>query len=357
MEKCPQFSIIIPLYNAQNVLARAVQSVKDQNFSSWELLLIDDASTDKSAYLATRLAEEDSRIRFVSMEKNSGAAEARNRGIREAQGKYLMFLDADDVYSPGLLMKVAFSLEENPAQVVLWGLVEEYRNRKDQLVRSVAISAPAEIYTDREKVRDQILNWEKKSLYGYLWNKAYQADALRKKKIEISTQDFNEDEMFNIAFFQDVDSVNVLDFVGTHYEKRCTQSLTNRYLPHYYPIAMARVRGLWEQQCSWGKDGEETRRELASLWLRYVASALERNCDFRSQLNHRQRKEWVQEVWSSDLALALLPYANPQDKALFALSWALKKKNCALCLMAGRTLHIIKHNMPGIFQQRKGLGA
>jgi len=96
-------SIIMPAHNSQGSLGESVQSVLFQSYSDWELLLVDDASTDGTLALAQRLASEDSRVRVLALEQNVGVAEARNRGISAARGQYLTFLDSDDLWLPDKL--------------------------------------------------------------------------------------------------------------------------------------------------------------------------------------------------------------------------------------------------------------
>lgn len=99
----PLCSVIMPLFNAEDYLVASVESVKAQSFSDWELLLVDDASTDSSAQLARQLAADDSRIRVFSCAQNSGAARARNLALEAAQGRFIAFLDSDDLWHPAKL--------------------------------------------------------------------------------------------------------------------------------------------------------------------------------------------------------------------------------------------------------------
>lgn len=106
-------SIIIPVLNRQNEIEECIRSVFDQSYQNWELLIIDNGSTDRTLEICQSLAAEDSRIRLLSAPR--GVSLARNAGIEAAQGKYLFFLDSDDVIHPSLLETLLFTLEETHA--------------------------------------------------------------------------------------------------------------------------------------------------------------------------------------------------------------------------------------------------
>lgn len=92
-------SIIMPSYNTANYIAASIQSVLDQTYPNWELLLVDDCSTDDTdAVVAPFLS--DARIRYLKNDRNSGAAISRNRALREAKGRWIAFLDSDDLWYP-----------------------------------------------------------------------------------------------------------------------------------------------------------------------------------------------------------------------------------------------------------------
>lgn len=102
-------SIITPLYNSARYLPETVRSVQAQSVRNWEMIIVDDASEDNGAEIARSFAEKDERIRVVELAENSGPAVARNRAIELARGRYIAFLDADDLWKPEKLgMQLAF---------------------------------------------------------------------------------------------------------------------------------------------------------------------------------------------------------------------------------------------------------
>lgn len=113
------FSIIVPIYNTRCYLEDCVQSVIDQTFPDWELVLVDDGSTDGSGKIADLLAAQDSRIRVVH-QNNKGQFFARQTGIRLAHGEYLLFLDSDDRFVPDALSLVHALLERENWDLALF---------------------------------------------------------------------------------------------------------------------------------------------------------------------------------------------------------------------------------------------
>ena len=119
MSKKPYFSIVIPAYNREALLPRALQSVLGQTMQDFELIVVDEGSTDATARVVQDV--EDPRVRYIHQE-NSGAAAARNNGASNATGRYLTFLDSDDEAMPHWLETLRLALESTGAEIVCCGL-------------------------------------------------------------------------------------------------------------------------------------------------------------------------------------------------------------------------------------------
>lgn len=113
-------SIITPVYNAAEYLPETIKMVQEQTYKDWELLLVDDCSRDNSCQVVEEILSKcpDSRIQLLRQEKNQGAAKARNRGLKEARGRYIAFLDADDIWLPKKLEKELDFMEKKGAGFV-----------------------------------------------------------------------------------------------------------------------------------------------------------------------------------------------------------------------------------------------
>ena len=110
---CPLVSIITPCYNSEKFISESILSVLNQTYSNWELIIVDDASTDSSAIIVSDFALKDTRIHFIQLEKNSGTGVARNKALEQAKGDYIAFLDADDLWKPEKLQKQLDFMQEH----------------------------------------------------------------------------------------------------------------------------------------------------------------------------------------------------------------------------------------------------
>lgn len=115
------FSIIIPVYNAEKTIDRCIQSVLKQDFSDFEIIVINDGSTDNSGMLCEQYAKKYNNV-FIKHKKNMGLSAARNDGMKYAKGKYIIFLDSDDYWQPNILNGLA--KEAVNCDLVVFGYVE-----------------------------------------------------------------------------------------------------------------------------------------------------------------------------------------------------------------------------------------
>ncbi len=119
-KKNPLISVVVPVYNAENYLDGCIQSIMEQSYENWELLLVDDGSLDQSGVICDTWAQEDKRI-TVLHEKNGGAAFARNQGVKAAKGEYIAFVDSDDLMEKNYLDYLISMALQYGAQIAVCG--------------------------------------------------------------------------------------------------------------------------------------------------------------------------------------------------------------------------------------------
>lgn len=109
----PAVSIITPIYSCEKYIRQTIDSVLSQTITSWEMILVDDCTPDNSAQIIAEYQRNDPRIRYIKLTENSGAAVARNAALAEAKGRYIAYLDADDIWFPEKLERQLSFMEKN----------------------------------------------------------------------------------------------------------------------------------------------------------------------------------------------------------------------------------------------------
>jgi glycosyltransferase involved in cell wall biosynthesis len=117
-----KISIIIPVYNSETFICETIDKIKEQNISSYEIIVVDDGSTDSSAKLLQKYEE----IIYIFKE-NGGPASARNLGLKHAKGSYIIFIDIDDFWEEGSLNKLSDYLDKHPSTQIIEGKIREFR--------------------------------------------------------------------------------------------------------------------------------------------------------------------------------------------------------------------------------------
>ena len=194
-------SVITPVYQGETLLPRCVESVLRQTFSDWELLLVDDASTDATPVLCERYAAQDDRVRVLRQPENRGVSEARNRGLREARGEYVAFLDADDRYVPATLetlWKLCETTGADGAACAHWNVTPDGAERVERLLPSGTYDADAvrEQFTGPlfgERLRAPLMN-------GYIWRFLFRAGRIASSQARFEGP-YLEDELFLLEYF------------------------------------------------------------------------------------------------------------------------------------------------------------
>ena len=173
-------SVILPVYNAGNYLKTAVNSILTQDFSNFELILVDDGSSDGSSELCDQYANEDSRV-VVIHQHNGGICNARNSALKRANGEYIAFSDHDDEYLPGFLKHAYEEARRNNADLVKVGKKEYIINCTK--VQRVMASTLSYSVLDRTQIRKNYFSLVDNRTLDCVWDGLYKRDVLKKNNI------------------------------------------------------------------------------------------------------------------------------------------------------------------------------
>lgn len=202
----PTVSIIVPVYNAEKGIRRCVDSILGQEFTDFELLLVDDGSTDGSPAILDAYAAADPRVTVIH-KPNSGVSATRNLALGKAKGTYIQFLDADDWITEDATKLLVRSALENNADMVI---ADFYRVVGDDVARKGQIGGDATSLS-RQEYADLMMKDPADFYYGVIWNKLYRASIIRDHGVRMDeTLSWCEDFIFNLEYVLHVRTVAVL---------------------------------------------------------------------------------------------------------------------------------------------------
>lgn len=215
-------SVIVPVYNVEATLENCIDSILKQSFSRYELILIDDGSTDESGKICDLYSKRDKRIHVIH-QQNGGVSRARNTGLQEVHGSYIMFVDADDIINPTFFEEYVTTIKETNCDVIIGGISIIEENGEINICKPLL-----------EGIHDKDV-WEaiclKTEQFGYICSKIFRADIIEKNHVRFRTDMYSQED---------------LEFCISVYE--CCGSFC--FIPNvdyqYYHVAGKRIPPIWD---------------------------------------------------------------------------------------------------------------
>ena len=220
----PTVSIIVPVYNAEKTIGRCVDSILGQQYTDFELLLVDDGSRDGSGAICDSYALADSRVQVIHKE-NTGVSDTRNIGISRARGVYLQFLDSDDWITPDATKLLVETARDHDCDLVIsdfYRVVGERVSRKGDIDEDRVLT--------REEYAAHMMEQPADFYYGVLWNKLYRRDIVESHRLRMDPElSWCEDFMFNLEYIRHAQRFYALQ-VPIYYYVKTKGSLASQSL-------------------------------------------------------------------------------------------------------------------------------
>ena len=211
-------SFIIPVYNCKYYLPDCVASIRAAGMRDYEILLIDDGSTDGSAGVCDELAERFPEIRVIH-QVNSGVSAARNRGIQEAAGEKILFMDADDSIEPEILWEILTDPRCDQSDMVIFGLTFDYYHR-GKCYRRDPLFYPIDGILSKQEWGEAFAELYAQNALSPVWNKVFKRDILLQQGLELNTGMFlYEDFEFVLQYMQYCDKIWNVPQAVYHYRQ------------------------------------------------------------------------------------------------------------------------------------------
>lgn len=247
-------SVIMPVYNVEKYIERAVESILNQNYKEIEIILINDGSTDSSGEICELLRRKSKNIKVIH-QANSGSGAARQAGIALSIGEYICFVDPDDYMEGDNFNNNMTFIEKYQPDLIVNGYFQLKKNKLGQIIKEEVKPSVIGLYSNYE-FRDIFHEYIKVNPRS-LWNKLYKAKFIKDNNITFEDQKVGQDALFNFSVYKHLKSIYIDDKSYYNYEMLRDNSAVNKYNSRrvkYELNIIDRMSDLidyWERSKSW----------------------------------------------------------------------------------------------------------
>lgn len=339
-------SIIIPAYNAEAFLEKAVSSVMNPKPAfDFEVLVINDGSRDQTRSLAISLAETYGNVRLIDQE-NSGPSAARNRGISEAKGEYLLFLDSDDAFLPGAVEKAVNTAQAAEADVLIFGY--SVVNEKGE----VPYGYEDMILSCAEEKKQHLAALYGANMLNQVWGKVFRRELLVKEGILFPDTRWGEDRLFFFSVLEKAERWAVKKESLYRYIQQ-KDSLISRFQADKAKICERIHERISELSLLFGERTEQEKEIFSYMYIKSLLSVFATLYSPACPLSFGEKRAFVKEVLSQKQigeAKAFPPTCGTSFRILAAV---LKTRSATLNLLAAWGVRVLSRLLPEVFRKAK----
>ena len=355
----PRISVIVPVYNAAAYLQQTIEVIQAQTFSDYELILVNDGSTDRSGMICEEFARQDARIKVIQKE-NEGAGPTRNAGLAIAGGEYVAFPDADDWVEPDLLESTYQAACAHAADLVIFGVERTVTDSNSgALLTEFQTPLRDDIFLTQHECRRQFVNLLTSNIiFDSPANKLYSMAVIRKNHVRFPALKRGQDGAFNLEFYNGVGKVVFLPKILYHYRDNDQTKIWQKFPKNHIESVVYYHRRLHELLESWGEYGA---KEKLLFDERFIGSvlwtiALCRNPQWK--LSPRQQCAYIREILDHPYVGQRLATATVATREMQQLLHQLRNHDIRRLLIGVYTAaftHRLQGQLPGVYTFARAL--
>ena len=348
--KSPLFSVIVPVYNCEKYLDKLLTGILAQDCKDFELLLIDDGSTDNSVEICNQFKSKAENITVITKE-NTGVSDTRNMGMEMAKGKYFIFLDADDYIEPNYFSDMEKIIKEHKSKIdlICTGIITEVESNGKTFTNNLNYKT---VYLkDKDEIRESLIAlWDKHVLYNPV-NKVYSRKIIEKNNIRFPNLYFGEDLDFNMQYVNCCNTIYNSEKCYYHYVRERKGSATERYDENLFKI---RQNEFFKFNMYFEKN-ELSRPQYIEFssrrFLERVVGCAENICS--SDIDKADKKKAIKEIMDDEVVKDAFNYAELRSRKMKLLAYPIKKGYVNMCYSSLNTIGKIKKKRPDLFYKYK----
>lgn len=318
----PIMSVIVPVYNVEKYLSQCIDSILEQIFTDFELILIDDGSSDNSPQICDEYAMKDARIRVIHKE-NSGVSSARNAGISIATGKYITFIDSDDTVDNMFFAKAVSDIQRSNADLYICGLTMETWNN-DKVVSKTDYNIEKTVcYSVRNMFENLEVSYPLICVCSPCC-KLYSKNIIEKAKLRFDESiSLGEDIYFNMHYFELCESVFFAEDIFYHYRRGNDNSLFSKLHKDTYEIHV-KVYGKMQDVMKNKDCNKSAILRLQTMYAQMFIGCIHAFFSKKNSSSNAEKREIIKKV-SNNLLIQNIDYKD-LDKKTKAIVFLMRKK-------------------------------
>ncbi len=339
-----KISIVIPVYNCEDKLNRCIESVLNQSYCNFEIIIVDDGSIDNSYNICLKLQEKDTRIRLFH-QKNKGASAARNYGLSKVEGDYVMFIDADDFIEFDMLITFIDAVKETNADYIMtsfyidkYGVDGKFISTKHALIRERLI-------TSNDQIPGSIIDLIESERINAPWGKLIKSSIIKEFNLKMPEHIIlQEDLFFNIKVLSYVNVILVIDKPKYHYTIGSQESLTSRYFEKKFEMTdevYNAIYDFYDLRCN----DDTLLSRVKYIYIKNVYAGIINLFHPKCSLNRKEKMQYIRNIISSDKFNLIVNSAHKSGIKYKVLAAVLKVKSVNLLYYFSRLLFILKFHI------------
>ena len=346
-----KYSVIVPVFNCALFLERCINSIIKQQYNNFELILVNDGSTDNSGNICNDYSAIDSRI-IVINKKNAGVSCARNDGLNIARGKYIIFLDSDDYLDDGYFDEINNILSSyNNVELINFGFYSDVDDINGTNISSDIINYNTNYYSSIVDIRNDFVSlWDHTMLYN-IWNKVYLKSIIDENDISFPSSYWGEDVEFNRRYLDCTSNMYNSEKCFYHYIREREGATTKKYKSDIFELRKKEFTNFNDYFEKWNIQKSEYYEFSCRRYIERVLGCIENI--YCSNFSFSDRFKEIKNIINDDVTRETLIYAKPRSSKIKIMLIPIRLKFCLLTMLMGKTLNVFKNEYPDLFNKLK----
>ncbi|HFE9683147.1 TPA: glycosyltransferase family 2 protein [Clostridium perfringens] len=316
-------SVIIPVYNAEKYIEKCINSLCNQTFDNYEIIIIDDGSSDNTELVVNKYKN---RYKFIKYYKknNGGVSSARNYGLSVANGKYVIFVDSDDWCEKNLIEVAYKKINEFKVDWLIYGYYIEFQNKTINTIKNdINILA-----NNKKEIAKCIKLLEEKMLIASPWTSIYRMDILKENNIKFNENlDFGEDVLFNLEYLEAIESVYILNLPLYHYVKFDKKTLSTKYVKNRFEKMNYNIKKRKEVYDKFNMVSDEYNIHFSNMFVKSLYGSILNMFYTECELNYREKIKSIKFIMKDELYNSYITNSNLNNKIFIIFKYIYKLKS------------------------------